>query len=75
MTSKIGDFEIAKSKMAIEALKHAQAYGSPAEIAGARREAEMARLALIAVRPEAAALDDLRKALLHPIRVGGRKKV
>jgi hypothetical protein len=74
MSHQVGEFEIAKAKSATEALKHAQAYGSPSEIVGARREAEMARLALIAVKPEAAALDELRKALLHPMRIGARKK-
>ncbi len=74
MSHQVGEFEVAKAKSATEALKHAKAFGSPAEVGAARREAELARLALIKVKPEAAALDEIRKALLHPIRFSGNKK-
>ncbi len=68
-----GDFEVAKARAATEIYKALERTGSPREIAAAKVDLERARAALIKAHPEAAALDEIRKALLHPVRLGGRK--
>jgi len=72
MVHQVGEFELRKARSALEALRHAEACGSPSEIAGARRVAQMAYEALTVAKAEVALVGEIEKALLRPIRLSAR---